>query len=203
MQPNGIRHQRTHGCPSTTDLTMNRTVTSLFLLAGGLACLLLAPPARVSAQVEVEVDPMAYAMDGFSLHLARMFGPVRMNVGTFGIRVPEFVHGNEGWTNTMRGVGVKVDHVGSSQAGLFAGIEGGVMRMKYDRAASTSPETRTVVGIGVRAGHRTFIGDRGLYVAPWIGVGYNMNGDPVQVDGAEFERSALSIFPTIHVGWRF
>lgn len=182
---------------------MSRTVTPLYLAAGVVAFLLLAAPAPASAQIEVEVDPMAYAMEGFSLHLAWLLGPVRMNVGTFGIRVPEVVHGNEGWTNTMRGIGVKVDYVGDSRAGLFAGVEGGVMRMKYDLAASSSHETRAVVGMGARAGYRSFIGSRGLYLAPWVGIGYNMNGDPVHVDGAEFERSALSVFPTIHVGWRF
>jgi hypothetical protein len=103
----------------------------------------------------------------------------------------------------MRGVGLKLDYVGGSRAGLFVGIEGGVMRMKYAPTASSSHGTRSVVGLGVRAGYRTFIGNRGLYLAPWVGVGYNLNGDPVHVDGAEFERSALSVFPTIHVGWRF
>ncbi len=71
-----------------------------------------------------------------------------------------------------------------------------VPRLQRDRPFAPGP-------LGVRAGYRSFIGSRGLYLAPWVGIGYNVNGDPVHVDGAEFERRAVSVFPTIHIGWRF
>jgi len=149
------------------------------------------------------VDPFAYALNGFSLHLAKVQGSVRVNVGTFGVDVPIAIHGNEGWDERMRGVGVKVDYLGSPVDGFFAGLEGGYMRTRYLRAAGGDAEVRGVVGMGVRGGYRLSLGGSGLYVAPWVGVGYNFDGDDVIVSGEGFERRTVTVFPTVHIGWRF
>ncbi len=46
------------------------------------------PTAHAHAQVEVEADPVAYALNGFSLHAAKVMGATRLSVGAFGIDVP-------------------------------------------------------------------------------------------------------------------
>jgi hypothetical protein len=178
----------------------NRIVKSavvLLVLVGPFAA-----PSRAVAQVEVEVDPIAYAFNGFSLHLARVLGPVRVNLGTFGLDIPSAYHGNEGWTATMRGAGVKVDYLGSGIDGFFIGAEGGYMRNKYALSAGGDAVERGILGLGARSGYRQPLGRRGLYVAPWVGVGYNFHGEDVVIGGEAFKRSAISIFPTVHVGWR-
>jgi hypothetical protein len=178
--------------------------TRISLFTVGAALLLALPsPSPVAAQVEVEVDPIAYALDGFSLHVAKVLGSVRVNVGTFGIEVPGAFHGNDGWRQTMRGAGLKVDYLGSRIDGFFLGLDGGYMRDRYSLTATGAAEARNVVGIGVRGGYRLPLGGRGLYVAPWMSVSYNFNGDPVTIDGQSFERSGVQLFPTVHVGWRF
>jgi opacity protein-like surface antigen len=171
-------------------------IAALFVFAAAAA-------SPAAAQVEVEVDPMAYAFSGFSLHVAKVVGSVRLNVGTFGVDVPTALHGNDGWTETMRGAGVKVDYLGADLNGLFAGVDGGYLRNRYTLSASDASEIRNVVGIGVRAGYRLPIGSRGLYLAPWVGVSYNFNGDDVAIGGDAFDRSVVRVFPTVHVGWRF
>lgn len=75
-----------------------------------LSIVSFAAPCSTSAQVEIEADPLAYALNGLSLHVAKVFGNVQANVGTFGLDVPTAYHGNSGWISTMRGVGVKLDH---------------------------------------------------------------------------------------------
>jgi hypothetical protein len=55
----------------------------------------------------------------------------------------------------------------------------------------------------VRGGYRLPLGGGGLYVAPWLGVSYNFSGDDVTIGASRFERSALALFPTVHLGWRF
>jgi hypothetical protein len=77
-----------------------------------LAAALFAP-APAASQVEVETDPFAFALNGFSLHLASVMGNLRFSVGTFGIDVPRFFHGEDAWSVKMRGVGVKGDLLGS------------------------------------------------------------------------------------------
>jgi hypothetical protein len=176
------------------------TRTGLLTLA---VALFVAVPSPAAAQIEVEVDPFAYALNGFSLHVAKVLGSVRVNVGTFGIDVPSVVHGNDGWNETMRGAGVKVDYLGSGIDGLFVGLDGGYMRNTYALTAVDDSEVRGVIGLGVRGGYRLPVGRRGFYVAPWVGVSYNFNGDDVTIGGEAFERSGVRVFPTMHLGWRF
>ncbi len=172
----------------------------LYLLA-----LLFGAPTGIGAQVDIEIeaDPIAYAFNGFSLHAAKIFGSVRANVGTFGIDVPGAYHGNDGWSSTMRGAGVKVDYLGSSLDGFFVGVEGGYMRNTYTLAAGGEAAERNIIGVGVRGGYRLPLGRSGLYVAPWLGVGYNFDGDDVEVSGEKFDRRPITVFPTVHLGWRF
>lgn len=162
-----------------------------------------AAPDRGAAQVEIEADPIAYALSGFSLHVAKVYGSVRASVGTFGLDVPAFLHGNEDWGSTMRGAGVKLDYLGSSIDGFFVGVDGGYMRVEYSLGDQPLATRRDVVGIGARGGYRRALGGRGLYVAPWLGISYNFDGADVVIDGREFDRSAVMPFATVHIGWRF
>jgi hypothetical protein len=182
------------------DMTIRKLVLAAALL--GLPLFLALPPAA-AAQVEVEADPLAYAAGGFSLHVAKVLGPTRLNVGVFGADIPRWVHGNDGWDSTMRGVGLKWDYIRAGSDGFFVGLEGGYMWMEYTRLSEGEGAKRDVVGLGMRAGYRFPLGERGLYIAPWAGVGYNFDGDAVVVGGEEFGRSRVMFFPTIHIGWRF
>jgi hypothetical protein len=174
-----------------------------FVVLGALTTFSLAAPARAAAQVEIEIDPLAYAFNGFSLHAAKVLGQVRVNVGTFGIDVPRFLHSNDDWDARMRGVGVKFDYLGQSIDGLFVGADAGYMRMKYSPEGDPRDVRRDEIGVGIRTGYRIPIGRSGLYAAPWAGLQYTFNGDDVIVDGRAFERRQLVVFPTVHIGWRF
>lgn len=174
-------------------------IRKMMLFALGLG--LLATPA--TAQTEIEVDPIAYALNGYSLHIARVLGSTRLDVGVFGADVPKAFHGNDGWSSSIRGAGIKWDYVGSDSDGLFVGLDGGYMRNKYTWEAADQSAERDVVGLGVRGGYRLPIGRSGLYLAPWVGVSYNLAGDDVQLDGERFDRNPVEVFPTIHIGWRF
>jgi hypothetical protein len=177
---------------------------STALLAVTFALVLsVAARSRAAAQTEIEVDPVAYALNGYSFHVARILGATRLNVGTFGIDVPRMLHGNDGWSSRMRGVGVKWDYLGSDPDGFFAGLEVGYMRMRYTLDAVAATETRGVIGTGVRAGYRVPLGRSGLYVVPWAAVSYNIDGDDVVVGGEAFDRSRVSVYPLLHFGWRF
>lgn len=159
-------------------------------------------PSRGAAQVEVEVDPFAYALGGFSLHVAGFLGSQRFSVGTFGIDVPRFLHGDDDWSVVMRGAGIKWDFLGADSDGFFLGADANYMRMSYtlDEAARTEKQDEYTVGL--RGGYRWPIGRSRFYLTPWIGVGYS-SGDDVTIEGSTFEHSPINVFPTVHVGWRF
>jgi hypothetical protein len=166
----------------------------------GLLAALLAPSTAVA---QVEVDPFAYALSGFSLHIAKVFDATRLSVGTFGIDVPEHFHGNDDWSSTMRGVGVKWDYLGLNPDGFFTGLDAGYMRMSYGLDESGAQEKRNVIGAGVRAGYRLPLGGHGFYLAPWLSMSYNFDGEEVAIGDAEFSRNPVTVFPTLHLGWRF
>jgi hypothetical protein len=167
------------------------------------AALAMTPTAHAHAQVEVEADPVAYALNGFSLHAAKVMGATRLSVGAFGIDVPRSFHGNEGWRSSMRGAGVKWDYLGQSIDGWFAGVDAGYMRMNYSLDSGGDAVKRNVIGAGVRAGYRFPLRQTGFYLSPWVGVSYNFDGDDVAVGTELFDRSAVTVFPTVHVGRRF
>jgi hypothetical protein len=161
----------------------------------------LTPPAQ--AQVELEADPLAYALNGFSLHTAKVLGTWRLSVGTFGIEIPRSFHGNEGWSSSMRGAGLKWDYLGASVDGWFVGADAGYMRTSYSLDLARETVKRNVIGAGVRGGYRLPLGTTGFYLSPWIGVSYNFDGGDVLVGTERFDRSPVTVFPTVHIGWRF
>jgi hypothetical protein len=180
-----------------------RTTSPISLALALAAALTLAPPTEAHAQVEFEADPLAYALNGFSLHAAKVLGTTRLSVGTFGIDVPRSYHGNEGWSHSMRGAGVKWDYLGASIDGWFTGADAGFMRTRYSIDPEGTKEQRNVIGAGVRAGYRLPLGGAGFYLSPWVSVSYNFDGDDVVVGTERFDRSAVTVFPTVHLGWRF
>jgi hypothetical protein len=171
------------------------------LLAVMIATAWSAPP-QATTQVEVEADPFAYALNGFSLHVAGILGSYRFSVGTFGIDVPRFFHGEDDWSLVMRGAGIKWDYLGARPEGFFVGADAGYFRMSYTLVTDAETEKRNEYNVGVRGGYRLPIGRSGLYLAPWVGIGYSF-GDDVRIGERTFEHSPISIFPTVHVGWRF
>lgn len=171
------------------------------LLAVLVTCACSAP-VPADAQVEVEADPLAYALNGYSLHAAGILGPYRLSIGTFGIDVPRFFHGEDDWSVVMRGAGVKWDFLGARPDGFFVGADAGYMRMSYTLEPAAQTEKRNEYNVGVRGGYRLSIGRSSFYVAPWVGVGYSF-GDDVTVGERTFQHNPIVVFPTFHVGWRF
>ena len=57
-------------------------------------------------------------------------------------------------------------------------------------------------GIGVNAGYRLEIG-RGFYATPWLGLSYAFGAGDTVLGGKTFKGQNWSIFPAIHIGYRF
>ena len=164
-----------------------------------IASVIMAAP--VEGQLEVELDPIAFAMGGYSLHLAHGLGSTRLDIGVFGLDVPESIHGNRGWTQAFDGVGLKWDYVGTDPFGLFVGLDGGYMRNRYSRRGEAGSELRDVTGLGVRAGYRFRLTDS-FYVVPWVSVSRLFGAHDVHMGQGAFSTRTLQVFPTVHVGWR-
>ena len=162
-------------------------------------------PLAAHAQWEVEADPTAYALKGYSVHVAHTLwdGKSRLQFGAFGAETPEWVHGNEGWTENSRGVTFKLDYYPLQRLrGLFVGLDSNYARVRYKLQETGESRHENIVGLGPRIGYRFDVGEH-LYFSPWVSLDYQFGAKDINISGKTFEQGRLSIFPAVHVGWRF
>ena len=167
----------------------------------GLAMALLAPIAA-HAEWDAEVDPIAFALRGYSAHVGYRVNHMRADLGLYRADVPEAWNGNNGWTERTNGIGVKLDCIGSNQ-GFFSGIEANYGRTKYTLRYSAQSMARSAPDAGGRAGYRFMLSRSHLYIAPWVGVDYTFGQIGARIAGRKFDEKRLGLFPTVHLGWRF
>jgi hypothetical protein len=164
-----------------------------------------AAPPRVAARAsgfhaDLELDPTAYVLGGYSIHAGLAFRYVRLDLGAYAMTVPELVHKNEGFVASFDGYGVKVQVFPfAEQSGAFVGIDGGVTRSLVRLKGTELAARATMVGVGVDAGYRfDLVG--GLYATPWVGVSRSFGAEPVALGGRTFEMSPWVVFPAVHLG---
>lgn len=165
--------------------------------------LLLSVAAR--AQWEVEADPTAYALRGFSVHVGRpiLNGRSRLQFGAFGAETPQWMHGNDGFTENSRGVTLKLDYFPKHRSsGLFFGADSNYARVRYELRQTHERTHRNLGGLGPRAGYRFNVGEH-FYITPWVSVDYQFNVKVVTISAKTFHEGRYSVFPAVHLGWRF
>lgn len=156
-----------------------------------------------SLKMDIDIDPIAYALNGFSVHAGFNTQYIRYDIGLFGIEVPEAFHGNEGFYNYMWGAGAKADYYfKGTNSGLFTGfgIDLTNSRVHLDETGSESTAIQFAAGLNI--GYKISITNH-LFVKPWFGLSYLFNSEDVVVDGRTFEQASIRPFPTVHIGWMF
>ncbi|MEM9488060.1 MAG: hypothetical protein AAGC55_02885 [Myxococcota bacterium] len=150
---------------------------------------------------DIEVDPIAYALEGYSFHVAIGWDRVRLDLGAFGLAIPEAFHSNEGVDGSFRGFGAKLDlFPWARQRGAFIGVQTGISTLTAREKASGVSADGTAVEVSVRVGYRFELAG-GFFVSPWIGIGY-ARGDDITVGESTWETNPLIVFPTVHIGYR-
>jgi hypothetical protein len=152
---------------------------------------------------DVEIDPLAFALDGDSVHVGVGVGRYRLDLGSFAEDLPQFFHGDDGFDVSFAGWGVKAQaFLDEEPRGWFAGIDGGVLRVLARRQGSDLAAEQHQVSLGVHAGYRITL-PAGFYVTPWLGVGYSFGATDVNFGNATYHASPITVFPAIHLGLRF
>lgn len=163
------------------------------------------PPRDVPAvlHADVEVDPAGYLLDGYSLHVGLGWKRLRVDLGAYAMALPRAVHGHDDLDVSFDGYGVKVQYfLFSEQRGGFVGVDAGVVRPTIAKPGTQLAVRNTELGVGVNLGWR-FNLPASFYLTPWLGVGYGFNPHTVSLAGSSYEGSHLSIFPAVHLGYRF
>lgn len=174
-----------------------RTLLAAILVVSATA----APLAAAPLTADVEVDPTAYALDGNSLHVGLVHEHLRLDLGVFGLALPRWAHGADGFAVRFDGFGAKLQWFpGADQRGLFVGVDASLTRTRVERAGRAATDRQ--VGVGVQLGYRIDL-PADFYVTPWIGVGYQLGAADVTLDGETYEAMDVTVFPAVHVGYRF
>ncbi|MGK0291330.1 MAG: hypothetical protein ACI86H_002797 [bacterium] len=158
------------------------------------------------AEIELEIDPIAYVLKGYSFHVAYAGKSTRLDAGFFALELPKDST-NENYTVSFEGSGLKLDYIGNRIDGFFSGIQYSRAKVKfiYDDSEDNLTEEETsryIKNYGVRIGYR--FGKKGLYLSFWVSVDYNkLEGDDVILGGKEYDFKDITFFPTVHIGYRF
>ena len=159
-------------------------------------------PGEASVGFDVEIDPLAYALEGHSLHVGVWLGRVRLDLGSFGLVVPTFAHGNDNFEVSFSGYGTKADlYFNDDRDGVYLGVQLGVSRVTTRRVALDLAEVHMQSEASGRIGYR-WLSKSGFYVTPWVGVGYTFGAKDVALGGEVLEGNPLLIFPTVHLGYQ-
>lgn len=175
-----------------------------------LTALLLLPGARPlegqqgPGQLDLEPEPVAFALDGASVTAAYQRGPWRYAAEVFGVEPGESLHGNEGFDASLTGLELKLERFfGDSRAGLFAGVEAGIGRREITHDASGRSGRSIEYSAGVVGGYRWYTGLGNLYLMPQAGLSFSLDPEDLTIRGDTFEARRLTPFATVGVGWSF
>jgi hypothetical protein len=160
-----------------------------------------AAPPTSGFRADVEVDPTAYALSGYSLHVGLGWRKLRVDLGAFAMSVPDAIHGQDGFKLGFDGYGVKAQWFPMhDQTGLFTGVDGGVGRALVKLEGSQLAASDTRVTFGIHAGYRIEIAS-GFYATPWIGVSYAVGAEDKVLGDKRFDSNPWMVFPAIHLGY--
>ncbi|MFC4874186.1 hypothetical protein [Negadavirga shengliensis] len=184
----------------------------IFILSSGMFLVthheLKAQKNSEAVGLEIETDPLAYFLSGYSFHLAYTFKHIRASMGVFGIEQPGFFLGNEKLAVFSSGYDLKADYLFGNLRGLFLGVQMTYGKETIELKNGQAREENNGFTYGIRSGYRIMLGKKdkqfkGLYVIPWIALMHAPGAKPVQVGPEEYRPAAWIPFPTVHIGYRF
>lgn len=162
-----------------------------------------AEPGSPQLRADIEIDPTAYVLDGYSVHAGIERGRFRLDLGAFALALPEAIHGNDGFSASFDGFGAKLQYfVFAEGEGGFVGVDVGLSRLLIQLDGSDAAGRQRQVSTGINLGWRFPI-THGVYATPWLGVGRSFGGGDVMLGGRTFTMSPWTVFPAVHVGRRF
>ena len=189
-----------------------KTFSTLIILIATVASFIYSPDSYAQekeiARLEVEADPLAYVLNGYSVHVGITYGKFRSSIGTFGIKQPSFQLDNEAFSVYSSGFDLKTDYLFGKTKGFHAGLQLTYGKDKIGLKGSADKENLWGLNIGARGGYRFMFGKaenkyRGFYINPWAALIYSANAKTINRGAEAYKQSSVSIFPAVHVGWRF
>lgn len=155
-------------------------------------------------QIDVSVDPIAFFLDGVSVHGGYAQSGWHFDLEGFSLEVPSSVHGNESLTAGQLGLELKADYYFKGEiAGPFVSFGGGVSQLTVSSNENDQSKSHFEYSSGLRLGYRWNTGLGNLYLTPLAGLEYTFNGKNLAVGNKTFDSGPLQPYATVNIGWFF
>ncbi len=153
---------------------------------------------------DVEIDPLAYAFGGHSVHMGIGYGKLRVDLGAFALDNPGFLEPTNGLQTSTSGFGLKLQYFPfQEQKGAFIGVQSELVSTLIESERSNAAHRDRGLTAGLLVGWRFPI-VAGLYVTPWVLLNYDIDAEDVELDGLRHEGSGLNPpVPLVHIGYSF
>ena len=142
--------------------------------------------AQVERHIEIEIDPLAYALGGASGHIAYTINNERLQIGIGILDMPSAMQQYEDLGEGFKAISLKWDKFfgrPDASRGFFAGPTADLLFLKY--ATEAQEINRTRLGVGLRTGYKfdlfknsQFL--KGLYLTPWVSVSHLINNSSLK-----------------------
>ncbi|MGZ3801083.1 MAG: hypothetical protein ACXVCL_13020 [Bdellovibrio sp.] len=154
------------------------------------------------ANMGVEVDPVAYGLNGYSGHLIYNTDlKFNADIGFFAMQFPEFAEPNKGFQSKFNGYGIKLNYQDKTISRFFAGINYGKSQFTIEQTSTAVTKTADIQTLGLQFGYQ--FGNDGFYIKPWIGFDKLLNRPKLNFNSGEYNFPEINIFPTVHLGYSF
>ncbi len=166
------------------------------------------------SQFSLEIDPITFALDGYSFHLRyspKSCDHLLLGLGVYAMDMPEQLvdfnskNKGKGWDVRLdQGFGLFAEHhFKQVHDEWFVGVQLGLQdySIEIDGINGSSEYTNllTMSYIGY-----TWKWENGLYLKPWAGFGYTdkISGSN-EIEDKEYDLAPIAMFATLHIGYSF
>lgn len=169
-----------------------------------------------TSELSVELDPVAFLLRGYSLHLRYrpMFSErFLIGVGTYGMDVPDVIvnlnrdNRDKGWEARIRGAFQLYGelYARKGNAGWFLGEQIGLQSFRVSNRSEPRGATTFATAIAVTyAGYSWRPRKSSFYLKPWAGIGVTGKIDGINSVGSmRYNVGPFTPFVTCHAGYSF
>jgi hypothetical protein len=186
---------------------MRRFSILLAVLSLAVGYDLKAQSSQSNNKIEIEIDPVAYVLKGYSFHLIYTHRHLRYDVGIFGLEQPKSLRTVKNYKAVSNGAGFKINYQFKPLNSFYTGIDVGIGKTKLTSNITGDSDTNNDINIGIHGGYKVFLFSKthnflnGIYITPWAGVSYNYFYTIVKF--VDYKENPVGYFATLHVGYRF
>lgn len=168
----------------------------------------------LAGDFSVEIDPSAYALSGYAGHVRYHVGSGwELTAGAYAMKLPSafnpmFLKSNTEDTDIKikSAYALFIDKYFSEKSeGYFVGLELGRQTYQVENLKLSRQEVSYDASLFMpRFGYKYNFGSTGLYLLPWVGLGYlQPSEDSINLGSNKTELKNILPFATLHLGYSF